>query len=635
MCDRVDTFHRVDQIRIQHDKQNLSLYRPTMSCSNPTCFFCTMKEPNILIRRAGIKKCFKEMLSINEQERVLILSSLWNIAMTQPEDPEFPSLGIFKCMVNLLHKSISDRAWLLDGQNVYVPYYAAHIVGSYTMNRFEFAEKAVESGVINPLLDLMRGKMSWLEQRVAVRALGHLASYDGTFEALAVYEEEVVKLTMGLASSCAEVVYKEFVAVKDANKRVKYHKNLITRGVGGLETENRKAEEWASQIQCWSLHLLNCFAIRGRSIDIICNKEFLKELSSMWGGLVNHTSPAGVGLIRILCHTPLGRIRVSESREVIESICNLSRSSDDWQYMGIDCLLLLLHDQNTRYKVLEIVSFYLFDLVELRELGERSKLGQKITRALLIDFKNGKSRFNNPEVEKILKEIWVLKVDKKKKERSMSGEKLEEKRVLVSLIKQQANHSFWLGDIDTAVMKYTEGVELCPLRLKKERIVLYSNRAQCYLLLNNPDAAISDSTRALSISNPVNSHVKSLWRRSQAYYMKGLAKESLMDCLMFINAFVTADKKKHTKIPYYAVHMIKKLMDSTWFFLSAKSKLSNNAIPSSDPGRSKEELTNDERLIAGLYTILEDPVIRKEGHATRRKMHRYGSRKKSFMAQSI
>ncbi|GJZ17451.1 armadillo-like helical domain-containing protein [Tanacetum coccineum] len=583
-----------------------------MTCTKPTCFFCTMKEPNTLIRKSGIKRCFKEMLLVDEQERVLILSGLWHIAMNQTEDPEFPSLGIFKCMVNLLHKSINDKSWLLDGQNIYTPYYAAHIIGSYTMNKFEFAEIAVDSGVISPLIDLLRGKMSWVEQRVAVRALGHLASYDCTFEALAVYEEEVVTLTMGLASSCSEVVYKEFVSVKNADERVKYHKNLITRGVGGLETENRKAEEWASQIQCWSLHLLNCFAIRGRSIELICNQVFLEDLSSMWGGLVNHSSPSGVGLIRILCYTPTGRKKVSKCKEIIESICNLSRSSDDWQYMGIDCLLLLLQDMNTRYKVLETASIYLSDLIELRKLGERSKLGQKITKALLIDLKNGKSRFKNLEVDRILKEIWVSKVDKNRKERLMSDEKLEEKRVLVCLIKQQANHSFWLGDIETAVMKYTEGLNLCPSRLKKERIVLYSNRAQCYLLLNDPDTAISDTTRALSISKPVNSHAKSLWRRSQAYYMKGLSKESLMDCLMFINAFVGGDKKKHAKIPYYAVQMIKKLMDLTWFFASARSKLLNETSPSTDPGRSNEEVTNDdESLMSGkrVYFDFDDQKL--------------------------
>ena len=101
--------------------------------------------------------------------------------------------------------------------------------------------------------------------------------------------------------------------------------------------------------------------------------------------------------------------------------------------------MLFLHDLNTRYKVLGIASVYLFDLIEVRELGERSKLGQKITTALLIDFKNGKSRIMSPELERILKETWVLKIDKKKKERSMSDEKLEEKRIMVSLIKQQPN----------------------------------------------------------------------------------------------------------------------------------------------------------------------------------------------------
>ncbi|KAI7756177.1 hypothetical protein M8C21_017451 [Ambrosia artemisiifolia] len=573
------------------------------------------------------------MLSIDEQQRVLILSTLWKIAMNQPEDPEFPSLGIFKCMVSLLHKSTNDKSWVLDGQNIYIPYYAAHIVGSYTMNSLDFAEKAVESGVIPPLLDLLRGKISWVEQRVAVRALGHLASYDSTFETLAVHEEEVVKLTMGLASRCSELVYNEFVSVKDTNLRVNYHKNLITRGFGGLEMENRKAEEWASQIQCWSLHLLNCFAVRGRSIDLICNQDFLKDLSSMWGGLVNHTSPSGIGLIRILCYTQSGRRKVSESKEVIECICNLSRSSDAWQYMGIDCLLLLLHDMDTRYKVLEVASFYLLDLIELRKLGERSKVGQKITKALLIDFKNGKSRIKIPEIDRILKQIWVTKVDKKRRERSMSDEKLEEKRVMVNLIKQQANNSFWLGDIETAVEKYTEGLKLCPLKLRKERIVLYSNRAQCYLLVNDPDSAVSDTTRALSISKPANSHAKSLWRRSQAYYMKGMAKESLMDCLMFINAFVTVDKRKQEKIPYYAVQMIRKLMDSTWFFASAKSKLSNESNSSSNGNSSNEEFTKDE--MSGLYTILEEPMIRKHKEAVKRKLNKYGKQKDSFMALSI
>ncbi|MBA0722308.1 hypothetical protein Golax_002993, partial [Gossypium laxum] len=516
------------------------------------------------------------VINRDDQQHVLVLSGLWNIAMAQPDDPEFISLGIFDCMVSLLEKGTNDRSWLLRDQNIYIPYYAAHVIGSYTMNKVEFAEKAVLAGVIPPLMELLRGKISWVEQRVAVRALGHLASYERTFEAVAAYEEELVRLTMNLASTCLDQVYTKFVGVKDDNKRSKYHCDLLTRGVGGLEMENRKAEEWASQLQCWSLYLLNCFACKERSLNLICTQGFLVDLCGMWGGLVNHSSPAGVGLIRILCYSKYGRQNISESKQVLENLCHLSRSSDDWQYMGIDCLLLLLKDIDTRYKVIEIVTMFLIDLVELKSLGDRSNLGETITKTLLLDYKQSKFRIKNSHVLKALQQTWELKVERRKREKTMSVEKIEEKRVLVNLIKQQANHVFWLGDVEEAIKMYNEALDTCPLKLRKERMVLYSNRAQCYLLLRDPDAAIRDSTRALCLSNPTNSHGKSLWRRSQAYDMKGLAKESLMDCIMFINSVTTTTTNKRVKIPYYAARMISKQMEATWLFVNAQSKFTRS-----------------------------------------------------------
>ncbi|CAI9772682.1 unnamed protein product [Fraxinus pennsylvanica] len=183
-----------------------------------------------------------------------------------------------------------------------------------------------------------------------------------------------------------------------------------------------------------------------------------------------------------------------KSRHVIVNLYDLSRSSDDWQYMGIDCLLLLLKDPGTMYKIIEISTSYLIDLVELRTLAIRPKFGETITRVLLNDLKQRSNR-----------------------EKATSDEKLEEKRVLVNLLKQEGNRRFLVGEIDEAVLQFTEAIELCPLRYTNERIVLYSNRARCNLLLRDPDAAISDATRALCLSSPPNSHSKSLWRRSQAY----------------------------------------------------------------------------------------------------------------------
>ncbi|XP_038716254.1 uncharacterized protein LOC120009659 [Tripterygium wilfordii] len=535
------------------------------TCTNPNCFFCIMREPDPSPRRAKIANYFKEMPVRDDQEHVLVLSGVWNIAMIQPNDPELPSLGVFNCMASLIQKGVTDKIWLLRDQNIYIPYYAAHVIGSYTMNKVEFAEKAVESGVISPLLELLRGKISWVEQRVAVRALGHLASYEETFEALALYEEEVVNLSIQIASTCLELIYDGFVGVKERKERLKYHCDLLTRGVRGLDMENRKAEEWGSQLQCWSLYLLNCFAYKGRSLKLICKHEFLRDLCGMWGGLVNHTSPAGVGLVRILCYNKYGRKNIAEMKEVIVNLCNLARSSDDWQYIGIDCLLILLKDQDTRYKVMGVATLFLVDLVEIINLGDRSNLGEAITRALLLDYKQRKMKYStNIDVQKALEQVWELKVEKRRKERLMCEEKVEEKRVLVGLIKQQGNYMFWSGDMEGALMKYSEALDLCPIRLRKERMVVYSNRAQCHLLLGDPDSAISDSTRALCLSNPTNSHGKSLWRRSQAYDMKGLAKESLMDCIMFIDGC--------NKIPHYASRMISKQMDATWLFSTARSK---------------------------------------------------------------
>nr|GEX50510.1 hypothetical protein [Tanacetum cinerariifolium] len=54
-------------------------------------------------------------------------------------------------------------------------------MGSYTINMVNFAETAVNAGVIPPLAELLRGRLTWVEQRVVVRALGHLATYASTF----------------------------------------------------------------------------------------------------------------------------------------------------------------------------------------------------------------------------------------------------------------------------------------------------------------------------------------------------------------------------------------------------------------------------------------------------------------------
>ncbi|KAL2503773.1 ARM-repeat/Tetratricopeptide repeat (TPR)-like protein [Abeliophyllum distichum] len=192
-----------------------------------------MKEVNPSKRRASILTFFRELPSQDDDGQILPISGLWNTAMAHPNDHEFIELGIFECMVALIGKGVRNRRWLSHDQNIY-------IIGSYTMNMEEFAERAVNAGVIPALVELLRGRLTWVEQRVAVRALGHLATYASTFPAVASHGE-ILELSMQLATSSLEIVYTHFYQYAD--RRLSYHCDLLTHGMGGIEMESRKAEE--------------------------------------------------------------------------------------------------------------------------------------------------------------------------------------------------------------------------------------------------------------------------------------------------------------------------------------------------------------------------------------------------------
>ncbi|KAF5945375.1 hypothetical protein HYC85_015603 [Camellia sinensis] len=528
---------------------------------NPFFFFPfstvpdSSKEGNPSKRRSSIMKFFRDLPSQDDDGQVLPISGLWNTAMAHPNDPEFIELGIFECMAALIWKGLKNRRWLSHDQNVYIPYYAAHIIGSYTMNMEEFAESAVHAGVIQPLVELLRGRLTWVEQRVAVRALGHLATYASTFPAEASHGE-ILELSIQLAMSSLEIVYSHFC--QNVDRRLSYHCDLLTRGMGGVEMESRKAEEWA----------ISFYDMQTR---------IFSKLPGMWGGLVNETSPAGIGLLRTICHHKLGRGPVASCTGIIEALCNIARSSDDWQYMAIDCLLWLLQDPSTCHKVVDKAVPALVDLAEISVLGDHKKLGDSIVNVLQECIqsqgtgRNSLSSRTKEQIEEILNSRQRLKWEK-----NMPKEDLHIKQAAALVVKLEGNSLFSSGNISGAALKYSEALALCPMRSKKERVVLYSNRAQCHLLLQQPLAAISDATRALCLHNPVNRHAKSLWRRAQAYDMLGLAKESLLDAILFINECSQSTDPdlslRQNKVPDYAERLVKKQMRAAWLFREAAIK---------------------------------------------------------------
>ncbi|KAJ4954142.1 hypothetical protein NE237_030974 [Protea cynaroides] len=112
-------------------------------CHYPGCFVCVVKEGNPNKCRTSILKFFRELPSQDDDGQVLPISGLWNTAMAHPNDPEFIDLEIFDCMAALIWKGLKNRRWLSHDQHIYIPYYAAHVIGSYNMNMEEFAVSAV------------------------------------------------------------------------------------------------------------------------------------------------------------------------------------------------------------------------------------------------------------------------------------------------------------------------------------------------------------------------------------------------------------------------------------------------------------------------------------------------------------
>lgn len=219
----------------------------------------------------------------------------------------------------------------------------------------------------------------------------------------------------------------------------------------------------------------------------------------------------------------------------------------------------------------------LVDLAEISTLGDHKKLGDSIVNVLRECIqsqgagRNSISSHAKEEVEELLNSRQRLKWEK-----NMLKEDLHIKQAAALVVKLEGNSLFSSGDISGAPSKYSEALALCPMRSKKERVVLYSNRAQCNLLLQQPLAAISDATRALCIHSPINRHAKSLWRRAQAYDMLGLAKESLLDAILFINECSQSSDPdlslRQNKVPDYAERLVKKQMRAAWLFREAAIK---------------------------------------------------------------
>lgn len=97
------------------------------------------------------------------------------------------------------------------------------------------------------------------------------------------------------------------------------------------------------------------------------------------------------------------------------------------------------------------------------------------------------------------------------------------------IIKMEANELYKVGDIDKAIIKYTQALAACKDTTQKDKLIkadIYGNRAACYRQLYSSKKVVADCTEALRL-NP--NHVKALIRRAQAQESLEKFDEALQD----------------------------------------------------------------------------------------------------------
>jgi tetratricopeptide (TPR) repeat protein len=93
--------------------------------------------------------------------------------------------------------------------------------------------------------------------------------------------------------------------------------------------------------------------------------------------------------------------------------------------------------------------------------------------------------------------------------------------------KDQGNTLFKKGRYRDAIDMYTEALAICPLSACSKQAVYYSNRAECYLRVNEPQRAVHDCNRSLCLDQSM--YVKVQWRRSRAYQRLNLDYPAWLD----------------------------------------------------------------------------------------------------------
>jgi len=111
-------------------------------------------------------------------------------------------------------------------------------------------------------------------------------------------------------------------------------------------------------------------------------------------------------------------------------------------------------------------------------------------------------------------------------EATLTEEELKTRHELAQKLKCEANNYYKESSYIQAITKYTEAVLICPLEQKKDRAVLYANRAAALMGDDRNQLALDDCNKALVLDE---NYLKALERRARLNKQLDYLDEALSD----------------------------------------------------------------------------------------------------------
>ncbi|XP_041477099.1 tetratricopeptide repeat protein 1-like [Lytechinus variegatus] len=129
----------------------------------------------------------------------------------------------------------------------------------------------------------------------------------------------------------------------------------------------------------------------------------------------------------------------------------------------------------------------------------------------------------NVEEEKIVEDEMEMR---QQREDAMTNEERENLKEEAQSHKAKGNNLFKQDEFLDAISSYSQALEVCPLCFKKERSIMYANRAACRVRREQNEMAIEDCNKALEL----HPHYLKVWlRRANTYELMEKLDEALAD----------------------------------------------------------------------------------------------------------